>query len=162
VDGWGTIKLPGGTYNALRVKTTTQKSDTVYIDMLGFGIAIPSTEVVYEWYAKGEGFPVLTVNTQLGLVTNVIFSDNLVSSITENESISPARVFPNPASDILNFEWSEPEYSFDIYSVTGVLVFSTNQKPTHPLDVKMLPEGMYFIQAKSDSKTEIISFIKSR
>ena len=37
VDGWGTLITPSGTYNVLRLKSTIEEHDSIYLDTLGFG-----------------------------------------------------------------------------------------------------------------------------
>lgn len=63
VDGWGTLLLPGGAYECLRVKRSFAAQDTVNIAAAEIGFALPREGTVYEWYAAGEGMPVLSVQT---------------------------------------------------------------------------------------------------
>lgn len=63
VDGWGTIALPGDTFEVLRVKSTIIQKDSIYLDSLGTGFGIPEQfSTVYSWLAKNQGIPVLEVN----------------------------------------------------------------------------------------------------
>ncbi len=63
VDAWGTLLLPGGAYNCLRVKRDFSALDTIGVAAADIGFTIPREGTVYEWYAPGEGMPVLSVQT---------------------------------------------------------------------------------------------------
>ena len=63
VDAWGTLVLPGGEFECLRVKRTFAALDSVNLAAAEIGFAIPREGTVYEWYAPGEGMPVLSVQT---------------------------------------------------------------------------------------------------
>ena len=63
VDAWGTLVLPGGEFECLRVKRTFAALDSVNLPAAEIGFAIPREGTVYEWYAPGEGMPVLSVQT---------------------------------------------------------------------------------------------------
>ena len=63
VDAWGTLVLPDGEFNCLRVKRTFAALDSVNLAAAKLGFAIPREGTVYEWYAPGEGMPVLSVQT---------------------------------------------------------------------------------------------------
>ncbi|MBN3036214.1 MAG: hypothetical protein JW861_11555 [Bacteroidales bacterium] len=70
-DGWGTVITPFGTFEALRVKTTVEQRDSVYVDTLGFGFAFNYDRIEYQWLAKGFGRPLVKV-TESGILPPVI------------------------------------------------------------------------------------------
>ena len=63
VDAWGTLLLPGAEFNCLRVKRTFTALDTISVTAANIGFTLPREGTVYEWYAPGEGMPVLSVQT---------------------------------------------------------------------------------------------------
>ena len=63
VDAWGTLLLPGGEFDCLRVKRTFSALDTINVAAADIGFTLPREGTVYEWYAPGEGMPVLSVQT---------------------------------------------------------------------------------------------------
>lgn len=162
VDGWGTLNLPnGGTYNTLRVKSTIEGIDTVYIDQFGFGIAIPSTQLEYKWYAQGEGEPVLTVTATDLLGTPTISGVN--HKHHENTSgISPKNIlktnldlFPNPAAANTQVKYFTPiqgNLTLSLIDVTGKIVLAqqelckANINNTYTLDLSNLSQGFYTLQ----------------
>ena len=104
VDGWGTLDLPNGTYNVLRVKSILNKIDTIYTSApfpLGFTIPRPE-EVEYKWLAAGKGIPLLKVTTIAGVVTQIEYQDDYVFvGVEEISKISKVTVFPNPTNSHL-------------------------------------------------------------
>tara|TARA_R110002050_G_scaffold141251_1_gene266267 strand:- start:20057 stop:21097 length:1041 start_codon:yes stop_codon:yes gene_type:complete len=160
VDGWGTIETPAGIFNALRVKTNIVKSDTIYIQQLNFGIRIPSTETVYEWYAPGEGFPVLTLTEQQGRLTSAIFKDNSLVGITENEMSSTNRIYPNPVINSVHLALNATDYQVTIIDLSGKTVLVSPTLSPAQLNVSKLPKGMYFIKLENQTKHETLRFMK--
>jgi len=161
VDGWGTMKLPGGTYDVLRVKTELNKSDTIFLTALGFGLRIPTTEIIYEWYAVGEGYPVLTVNTTLlDVVTGIEFSDNLINGIDNSVELKSNRIFPNPVKNELNLVLTSNDLSVTIIDVSGKVIMSPGQLSPSQIDVSLLPKGLYFIKLENQTNQQILRFIK--
>lgn len=67
VDAWGTLLLPGGEYECLRVRRTFSAQDTINVAAAGIGFSLPREGTVYEWYAAGEGMPVLSVQSLAGI-----------------------------------------------------------------------------------------------
>jgi gliding motility-associated-like protein len=67
----GTLLTPFGTFNALRIKSTLQISDSIYLDTLGFGITIPRQTIVeYKWLGAGKKIPLLEVDVTNALLGN--------------------------------------------------------------------------------------------
>jgi hypothetical protein len=159
VDGWGSLTTPGGTWNTLRVKTTTIKSDTIYINLLSFGIRIPSTEVTYEWYASNEGFPVLTVTEQLGVVSSINYLDDPVSGVTEYTSLK-TRIYPNPVSETIYLQNVLPGSRVSICTITGMEVLNQSSGNLNTINVKSLKQGMYFMKIQKGNQVETHRFIK--
>jgi gliding motility-associated-like protein len=63
VDGWGILKTPYGTFNALRVKTTLTITDSVYIDTVHFGFTVPrAIGYEYKWFSQGSKIPMLEID----------------------------------------------------------------------------------------------------
>ncbi|MCB0429822.1 MAG: gliding motility-associated C-terminal domain-containing protein [Flavobacteriales bacterium] len=97
VDGWGTLILPSGTYETVRVHSILEVTDTIFLDTLGFGFRIPMpTEHEYKWLAKGGKIPVLQINTQelpfggIQTVTEVIYQDSSYMKFYATAIVNPA------------------------------------------------------------------------
>ncbi len=107
VDGWGTLILPNGTYNVLRVKSILNKTDTTYVDQIGFGTTIPrGQEIEYKWLGSGTGIPLLKVVTNAGFITSIEYQDDALVGIAEINKINRVKLFPNPAKEfvIIDFD----------------------------------------------------------
>lgn len=72
-------------------------------------------------------------------------------SVTETEGFQNFEIFPNPASDILNFNCSgcldESDYEISIYSQLGYeLISHRNSSSWNSIDVTSLESGLYIIE----------------
>ncbi len=104
VDGWGTLLLPGGSYDCLRVKRTFASQDTIALAAIEFGFSLPREGTVYEWYAAGEGAPVLSVQAVLDIPANWQFKP--APSSLEGSNPAAFQVYPSvlTAGEILHIE----------------------------------------------------------
>lgn len=156
VDGWGTIVTPYDTYDALRVVTQVQYTDTIALDTLGGGQTIPRPlETIYQWYAPNEGVPVLEITTQTVAAQEVPSSVRWKGSfstmgIREQATALPsATVFPNPAQQSAQIwlpKLSAP-VQLTVVSLTGAVVHSqqvTTELEKLPLDA--LAPGVYVVR----------------
>lgn len=159
VDGWGTLITPGGTFQTLRVKTTTIGSDTIYLNLLSFGLRIPLNETSYEWYASNKGFPVLTVTEQLGIVTSAVYLDDPVNSVGEIGA-EAFKIYPNPVSEFLNIELFNPSFQISIHDINGKEIIQI-PKGNKRVDVSFLPTGIYFLKAQNEGGISWRKFIKN-
>jgi len=129
VDGWGTLKLPMGNFDVLRIKSTVITVDSIYYDSLGMGFSIPPiTSTEYRWLGKQQGVPLLQINSNL-FSSTILYRDVFHPvSISENAGQTVRlNVFPNPAKDnfILEYFLSEPnDVKIDVFDISGRIVFS--------------------------------------
>ena len=156
VDGWGTLSLPdGGTYNALRVKSTIEGIDTVFINQFNFGIAIPSTQTEYRWYAQGEGEPILSVNEGI-TGTNANYKHHDPAGIIANSMLKNALdLYPNPTAELAHIKYYTPvqgALTILLLDVTGKVVLMQSEQSlaannnSYQLNVNQLPAGFYTLQ----------------
>jgi len=150
VDGWGTLILPGNTFEVLRQRDVLSKSDTIFIEQFGFGFRFPEPETVeYRWLAKGMKGPVLTVTTVAGAVTSVRFFYD------PPPPIPPARplvIFPNPAVDAMSVSLPEG-YSGEWMIIDAAgremrQVVAAEPGTIQELDVRQLAAGAYTLQLR--------------
>jgi hypothetical protein len=162
VDGWGTLNLPnGGTYNTLRVKSTIEGIDTVYIAQFNFGIAIPSTQLEYKWYAQGEGEPVLTVNATSLLGAETISSvnhkhhDSTAGLQKQSLLRTQLDLFPNPSQGIASIKYYTPvqgPLTIQVIDITGKKILlqqetsNANTNNQFQLNLDQLASGLYTLQ----------------
>ena len=161
VDGWGIIRTPGGSFEALRVKTEYTQTDTIYISLLNMGLRIPSSQITYEWYAKAEGYPVLTVTDQLGQLVSAEFVDDMTVGIDKTTLAQNDYLFPNPTNNTLNLALIETDLQVVILDVSGNKVYTSPQKSPKQIDVSFLSNGIYFVKYWNKSSHSVLQFVKN-
>lgn len=152
-DGTGTLVLPSKTFtDIIRVKTNQDIVATISLLT-----ATVNTEV-YDYYSPSASkAPILTINTStiissLGTSTQTFvtaLSNYDVVSVQESQkSTIELNVFPNPASNIVNFTTLSLEAAkVLVYDVTGKLVSTTTFDigKSH-MNASHLPSGLYIYQ----------------
>lgn len=168
VDGWGSLILPNGTYNVLRVKSILNKVDTTYIDQFGIGTTIPRPEEVeYKWLANGKSLPMLKIITVAGNVTQIEYQDDLYVGITKLNVINQLNVFPNPAKNHLIIDFNatvsgnlkirlKDILGKDIALINSSNINSGKSKLIVNLAQYAIPSGVYFMELLIDDKSYAI------
>lgn len=150
VDGWGTLVLPNGTYDVLRVKSTLQRTDTIFIEQFGVGFRLPEPETVeYRWLAPGMGKPVLEVVTTAGIPVSAEYfhaPEDLSTGIGAAHG-DGLTVFPNPCSTDLVIPANE-NGRIVLRDQMGRAVREANVRGgmLERLDVSGLAEGAYLLE----------------
>lgn len=166
VDGWGSLVLPNGTYNALRVKSVLNKIDTVYIDQFSFGFTTPRPEEIeYKWLAAGSGIPILKMVSNLGIVTQIEYQDDFYTpvSVKEFPKMNNVTVFPNPTKHHLVIDYNSSisgDLTVNLKDVlgknVGVVYQNFSNKGTNKLIVNLaqhsIKPGIYFMELMVDDK----------
>lgn len=164
VDGWGTLTIPGGSFQCLRLKSEIFDVDTVVIDTAlippPFGpVTLPINlhNFEYKWLVAGKGEPMLQINKSgLGAVSSVTFRD-LPTGISSPEIFpNEINIYPNPAdvfcSVISTNEFQKAE--LNLLDVSGRILKTENVTGTNMaiLSTKNLPNGIYFLQIKNNKE----------
>lgn len=109
VDGWGTLILPSGTHNVLRVKSILNKIDTIYATSpFPIGTTFPRPEEIeYKWLAASTGIPLLKVISNAGVVSQIEYQDEYIApvSVINHSKINNVTVFPNPVKNHLVIDY---------------------------------------------------------
>jgi len=149
-EGWGTVVTPFGIFNALKVRSELQYTDTFYYDSFGYGTTINRNETEYQWISNNMGIPVLTV-TKANFQTTVVYQDSLIS--TDNNKIlkekSEIKIFPNPATESLNIDGISG--NIKIFNNNGNLVWEGNVEESIKIDLSKFSSGLYYIESKYSS-----------
>jgi hypothetical protein len=117
---------------------------------------IESTETIVVTLADVNGLtwanPVCTVN---------VF-DNETVGVTE-QTLGEVKVYPVPASDVLNIESSSEVNAYEVIDVVGRKVMSASGLRASKLSVptEALPAGQYILLVKNNNGTTHKSFVKS-
>jgi PKD repeat protein len=117
------------------------------------GTAINGTDISYTFMQGGTQKVNLTVRDNGG---NIVYSETIVVSVVtgvEEDRVNEMKVYPLPASDILNIEYESPgnfETSVVLYNVTGQFLFDKRISLVTGLnhinlDVSELKPGTYIL-----------------
>ncbi|MEI6123449.1 MAG: T9SS type A sorting domain-containing protein [Bacteroidota bacterium] len=166
VDGWGTLQLPGGTFNTIRVKSVVDYSDTVYLDTLGFGFRINRTEIEYKWLALELNVPILQITNRSGFYS-ILFYDGHPADygISKNTNEPTLNLSPNPTNNMLTIDFSQEIVNpmICIYDVLG------KQQYMHQFEnctqarvaVGAFLNGIYFIEIQASEANYHATFVKN-
>lgn len=177
VDGWGTIITPYGTFDALRMVTTIDGTDTAYLDTLGLGFAFPRPQIKeYKWFGTGQLIPLLQINTSNTLgtetVTGIVYRDSLRLTYTASfkKDFESLQLFPNPTGNelnILSVGNMNELILLEIYNSEGKQLlkqhvqFFSSVMPLQ-LNTSELPNGMYSIMLKGIKGSITRKFLVAR
>lgn len=154
-DGWGTLVMPYGIYDVIRVKSIINTKDTVYYDDQQFGFTSNRPEIrEYRWIAKGEGMPLLTLRDE-GLFSKTAYYKIIQSVHISDSEVSPQiNVYPNPCNDILYIRSSgERIQAVSLYSISGSEILQQNTgSETVAINVQDLPPGSYLVKVTTGQK----------
>ncbi len=172
IDAWGTLTIPGGTYEVLRKKQTEYTSTAIdvkvaplgWIDIATIGghLILPlgvDTLTTFHFLnnISKEAIAICTLNTAQNEVTGVQYK--AVSPPVGTKDISeyqePIRLYPNPAQHSITLKWKLPETAdvrILVSDVTGSQVSTLLDKRVSAgpqltrLDLPQIESGMHFIQ----------------
>lgn len=165
VDGFGTLAIPGGTYDVLRQKqtdyTTTGVDVHTFIGWVDIGTFLggatlfpPDTTITFNFLSNTtkEPIAIVTVDSTETNAVQAVYKDNGIQSAVypvtgETNAIV---VYPNPATDqiTIDIDHNLPgNYSFRLFDLNGQRVL--DNKPSSNLEevsIQSLSPGLYIIQ----------------
>ena len=152
VDAWGTLLLPGATYECLRVRRDFSALDSVNVAAAGIGLSVPREGTVFEWYAAGEGMPVLSIQViaDLPAIWQYKPQSSNPNGIAE-QSDNPLRVHPVPAAPGCPLSLSFPmdgQHRVCVRNAQGILVEDNLIRFEHgsgTMQTSAWPAGLYFV-----------------
>ena len=85
---------------------------------------------------------------------NIYVEENIVN--TDKIAIASPKIYPNPASDIVNIEFlfsGNMKTVIELLNVTGKVIYrkeyiNTRENNIEKIDVSGLPAGMYFVKVR--------------
>jgi hypothetical protein len=164
-DGWGTLKLPSGTYpNMLRVKVIQD-----YTDVTNLGGTTGVYNITYRWYDGVHKDPALDILnssniTGTGTLKNkIVIVSSAFAGIHEAETTQNSISFePNPVIDHITLTMiGEASALVQICNLNGqVVATDTYYGNNARIDVSSLPAGIYFIKAVTVEGSCIKKFVK--
>ena len=101
-DGWGTLTLPSGSIDCLRVKHSLNITDSLVFPQAEIDFEIPRPEeIVYQWLAADYGAPILEVRQVFGLNTSIRYQVLEEASSVDEENSLTLEIRPNPSTDFI-------------------------------------------------------------
>jgi hypothetical protein len=152
VDGWGQLYTPYSSFDVIRLKTTLYQEDTVFIDQFGIGSSFDRPILtIFEWYANGEGVPVLVVKMQAGIIIEMKYLDQLHVSKPNAEDLN-FLYYPNPVNNFIFLETNLrcPKF-IKIYNVEGALIEQV--KYGNKVFLGHLKKGLYLLRIDGNEKS---------
>ena len=174
IDAWGTLAIPGGTFDVLRKKQTEYKSTAVdvkvqplgWIDIstIGGQQVLPlgtDTTTTFHFlnHESKEPIAICTLNTQQNQVTSVQYKDLSAPTATFTPVFNKAlSTYPNPVENELNVHFTTDEratYRLRLITMHGnpVLEQTVEVSPTEndiSIPVYNLPPGIYELLLEHD------------
>jgi len=172
-DAWGTMNLPMGSYDVLRVNEQRVMVDSVWTKLLWFWVFISRTvdtiEMYYWWSDAPEaGFYLASMDVEPGTtqINTLSFMHNPEVGIYERNDFD-VRVYPVPVKDHLFLELpSAISVNLRIMNAAGQLVRIGSWENENKIRVNTedLQAGMYFYVLKDESGRFLQSgkFLKTR
>lgn len=161
VDSWGTLKIPGAEYEVLRERRRAIVNNKIeirsflgWLDLSSF-FPLPGTGAdttfTYNFYAEGTAGAVAVVTVDpdnTDDVQQVQYRDHGVTSVHQPVALaSPIFRGPNPANDVLRFDFTELDRParLEIFSIDGRLLYAEDRLDGQRLiSASSLPKGTHF------------------
>lgn len=173
-DAYGTLILPGGTFNnVLRVKTTSSTTGTT---LLG---ALSSDREDYYWFDAGNKNYLFTFSVKIDNAPIIGTTVTKAAGVLENPSLAGIKdsqngigtisVYPNPVIDFLqlNLDLKKPgKYTISVFSADGRLLMNESDlslpagDTKRNLDLSDVANGVYLLTITGEGATQTLRFIK--
>ncbi len=162
IDAWGTMTTPLGSFEALRMYTIEESSDSMWFKMGGFWTFYQVEKNVihsYSWWSDDNATGYILVEFDYTLandsVGDVTFLNSTPTQSIDTKTISSSlSVYPNPTSDYINFNYDGlPDAEIEIYDIRGKFLRRENilSKENLKLSVENYPGGIYFYNLVSNN-----------
>lgn len=167
IDAWGTVQLPTGTFNCLRVRDDETTTYNTYVSGILIN-SVTTTYYTYSWITEQEGWLVEVVsledepNPNFTLAEGITFRttssglEDTQASLTEDFVLY--QNYPNPFNPSTTIAYSltrSADLEITVYNLLGekmkVLFSGRQQAGNHSVEFngEDLPSGIYLYQLKS-------------
>ena len=170
VDAWGTITIPMGTFDCLRLKierttnTQIQVFCTDTITSTGSGwYSVPNSllpfvdlevEISYQWWSNNNSTKFslveMTVDSLNNIEGNIIVLHNTINSI-KKVNIDFIKVYPIPSNKKLIIEGTFSESNYKIYNLNGKLISHSSFYNNTKIDLGTIAKGHYLLEITTNS-----------
>ena len=161
VDGWGVVKTPFGSFDALRTVSYIDFTDSLRIAIGGGDptwVELPTpSQVVYSWWTNDQKIPVLQVVASdffgTETVNSVEYKDRDRSDLSiENNAAVELVVYPNPSNGEVVIKANSIQ-QISIFDMAGKQVAVENNLNTNQFDIDLgeLQAGLYLLHVQTAS-----------
>lgn len=179
-DAWGTLTIPGGTYDVLREKRTEVQEvrldakigffnwfdiTDIVLELLELEALEPLTSISYRFLSNEAIEPIAEVATvnEGATISSITYKAGTLSNLRPQELATPGvYAYPNPAIVNVRFEFANlptDYYTISIFNILGVKEWSrqyyVDGKRTEKIDISALRKGTYFYSI-SDSRNKTL------
>ncbi|HPZ61911.1 MAG TPA: T9SS type A sorting domain-containing protein, partial [Bacteroidales bacterium] len=157
VVGWGTLKLPNGNFQVLKVDVSRKDTMTINAKLFGtvwtpiMGDTSQSNSI--EFVMKNLLYPLSTVELDPNQQPTDVYWVYVDPSLNINDNVcSNIKYFPNPIIDNIIFESNEPINKIVILSLDGKKVIEKdfNYEKNISLNLSNLQSGTYLFTLYND------------
>ncbi|MDZ7742681.1 MAG: T9SS type A sorting domain-containing protein [Bacteroidota bacterium] len=161
VDAWGSMTVPMGTYDVLRVHESRDFIDSIWAKVPFFGWQLfsveESTEERYIWWSDDPEVGYILVNLNVDPETGDVTSSEFMAEPhlvgrPEQKLVSQIRVYPNPVQTnayLLNTTKTELHYT--LFDLSGKKLLGGISSPEEKtlINLNEFESGIYFIRMKN-------------
>lgn len=132
------------------------------------GFGMPTVVIcagVNEHVVLGKVYIGMSTNDVPTMRTNILnYLSQTATSVSGTESSDLARIYPNPATDVISVDLvnNNGSTTIDVVDVTGAIAVSTttmsNASASSSIDVSMLPVGAYMMVVRDGTSTRRTRF----
>lgn len=114
--------------------------------------------------SKADGVYLLSIKDRTKLLVGLKIIKSSTTGIENIQENSKIKIYPNPAKNQITVELPESETSnlkLELFGLLGQVLFTKNGPATKELiDVRLLPEGIYYLKVQSNLNQKIFKIIK--
>ena len=174
VDAWGTMTIPMGTFDCLRLKIERTSNSQIQIyctdtTMGGsgsgwypFGFPDLEQETSYQWWSNNINTKFALADMPVDSLGNVnegvAFLHNNPASSMNNAELPVIRIYPVPTTYNLNIEIKDARATYKMYDIGGNMILESNFSNSTKVDLSNIAKGSYLlnISTKKGSITKKI------
>ena len=172
VDAWGSMTVPMGTYDVLRVHETRDYIDSIWAKVPFFGWQLfaveEDTEERYLWWSDDPEVGYVLINLNIDPESGEVMSSEFMAEphlvgMPEQKSTAHISVYPNPVQDnVIISNTGDTEMRYAVYDLNGKKLMAGISNPVEKtiLDLEGLESGIYFLRMKEGDEFYTTKLVK--
>jgi hypothetical protein len=167
VDAWGTVTIPLGTFNALRLSEVRTSVDSSWAKVAGIWMLQFTTTTMsynYEWWTNeapvGPFLASMSSTDNFTTIDDATWVKDAFVNVPEANDENTLGIYPNPASDYLYISTGKTtNQSLMVINSAGQVVIKRELygAKKHQIDIAELPQGMYHCIVVEDESGTVVS-----